>query len=261
MFTPRIELDVLTKATVLRFKDVTGEDTVYATATTGWDGDAGIDSTTVSAAELTVTDPNGDEIVIDCLADILAADPITSDDEIVFDDETGEWVDGFYDVTYDVYMVADAYTAVADYSGTVTGTVQVTAAGHAVVTGQKVTIAGVSGDYDGDYAAVKIDANSFYIYATFTATDSGNFTPYYSNDFTPFVYSNAEMAIERMYVTYAQMAEGSEADEYLKQCEELMGLLNSLKSALAASTTAVVNNIYGRITRILDFNSIELTYS
>jgi hypothetical protein len=258
MFTPVIDLEVKNKATVLAFSDITGEDTVYATAGTGWDGGAGIDSTSVSAAELTVTDPNGDDVTIDCLADILAADPVTADAVIDFDEETGEWVDGYYTAVYDVYMVVDAYTAVADNGD---GTVRITAAGHAVVTGQKVTITGVSGDYDGDYDAVWNDANTFDIAATFTATDSGAFTPYYSNTFYPFIYANVEMALERMYAVFAAMDEGHEADEYLKQCELVKGLYNALKSALATASTTVVNNIYGRITRILDFNSIELTYS
>lgn len=258
MFTPSITLDVLTKATVLRFTDETDVDTG---AGTGWDGIAGIASASVSAAELVITDPNDEIFTVNCLADIAAASPVIAGEDIVFDDLTGEWVDGYYNVDYKVKMVSDAFTKVEDYSGTVAGTVKITAAGHLVTTGMKVTIVSVTGDYDGDFSAVRIDGNTFYIVSDFTTDDTGTFVPFYSTVFTPFVYANVEMALERMYATFAAMDEGTEADEYLKHCEDVMGLYNSLKHAIATASSTIVNNIYGRITRILDFYSIELTYS
>ena len=96
MFTPTIDLKVLTNATVLRITDTTGPDTGDGTK---WDGTSGIDSTNVSAASLVVTDPNGDVTTIDVTTTITGDDPITGD--IVFTDQTGEWVDGYYNVVYD----------------------------------------------------------------------------------------------------------------------------------------------------------------
>ena len=158
-------------------------------------------------------------------------------------------------------MVPAAFTAVSDYSGTVSGTIRFTSLNHGVQTGMKVTIVGIGGIYDGNYDAVRIDANFFYVYNTFTVTDNGVITPYYSNTFSPFVFSNVEMAIDRMLAVFCNMDEGTEGDEYLKQVQLLNGLLLALRSAITTTTVARINNIYGRITRMLDFNDIELTYS
>jgi len=258
MFTPVIDLEVLTKATVLRFSDITDVDTGDGTK---WDGVAGVDSTDVTAATLGVTDPNGLITTLNVLALITAADPILSGDEIVFTDITGEWVDGYYSAVYNVWMQATAITAFADYSGTVAGTVLVTSATHLIETGMKVTIAGTT-NYNGFYSATKVNANTYYITAIWVVDDAaGTSTPCYSNTFTPFVYANVEMALEKMYAIFAEMDESTEADEYLKHIELCNGLLNALKSAITTTTVARVNNIYGRITRILDFNNMDLLYT
>jgi hypothetical protein len=258
MFTPTIDLQVLNRSTVLRFSDTTGVDTGDGTK---WDGIAGLDSTDVTAATLTITDPNDEDTVIDVAADIAAADPILAGDEIVFDDQTSEWVDGYYSVQYDVWMVATNITVFADYSGTVAGAVLVTSALHLVQTGMKVTIAATT-NYNGFYDATYINANQYYIIATWVADDAtGTSTPCYSNTFVPFVFSNVEIALEKMYAIFAEMDESVEADEYLKQIETCNGLLNTLKSAITTVSTASVNNIYGRITRILDYNNMDLIYS
>ena len=255
MFTPEIDLEVWTRSTVLRFTDTTGPDTGDSTK---WDGVAGLSSALVSAAYLTITDPNGDITIEDVSAEIAAAAPVL--DDIQFDDVTGEWVDGFYNVVYDIHMQSTNITAFADYSGTVAGTVKVTSATHLVQTGMKVTIAGTT-NYDGIYDATRISANEYYITATWVADDAtGTSVPFYSNDFIPFVYSNAEIGINKMYAIFAEMKESTEADEYLGQAEFANGLLSALKSAITTTSTARINNIYGRITRILDFNSIDLIY-
>ena len=258
MFTPILDLEVLTKATVLRFTDVTGIDTG---ADTKWDGAGTTSSASVTKAELTVTDPNGTDTTISVGLLINAAWPVTAGEEIVFTDIPGEWIDGFYSVEYNVWMTVSNFISVANYAMTVPGTVLITAIGHSVHTGQKVTIVGVNGYYDGDYDATYVNANSFYISATFTLTDDGTATPYYSTTFHPFVFANVEMAIERMLATFANMDESVEGDDYLKQVILLNGLLWALRSAITTTTVARINNIYGRITRILDFHNIELTYS
>lgn len=256
MFTPVIDLEVRTRSTVLRFTDTTGPDTGDGTK---WDGIAGLDSTDVSAATLVITDPNAEETTLDVLALITAADPVLTD--IVFTDITGEWVDGYYSVVYNVWMAGTAITAFADYSATVAGTVKVTSATHLLETGMKVTITG-STSYNGTFDVTKIDANNYYITDTWVADDAaGTSTPLHSNTFVPFVFSNVEIALDKMYAIFAEMDEGAEGDEYLKQIELCNGLLNALKSAITTTTVARVNNIYGRITRILDFNNMDLVYS
>jgi len=255
MFTPEIDLEVWTRSTVLRFTDTTGPDTGDGTK---WDGIAGLDSALVSAAYLTITDPNDVEVIEDVSAEIAAASPVLGD--ITFDDVTGEFVDGYYTVVYDVHMQSTNITAFADYSGTVAGTVKVTSTTHLVQTGMKVTIAGTT-NYDGTYDATYISANEYYITATWVADDAtGTSVPYYSDTFLPFVFSNAEIGINKMYAIFAEMQESTDADEYLKQIELANGLLNALKSAIATTSADKINNIYGRITRILDYNSIDLIY-
>jgi hypothetical protein len=258
MFTTVLDLEVLKKATILRFTDVTYNDTGDGTK---WDGVGGIPSFAVSLAEIEVTDPNGSSYTVDCTADINAAWPVTAGEDIVFDDIEGEFVDGFYTVVYNVWMTPAAFPSVEDYSATIPGAVLFNAPAHGLVTGMKVTIAGLIGTYDGNYDAVRVNDNQFYIIHAWTVTDSGDATPYYSNTFSPFVFANVEMAIDRMLAVFCNMDESSEGDDYLKQVMLLKGLLMALRSAIVTTTADRINNIYGRITRILDFNSIELTYT
>ena len=255
MFTPVIDLKVLTRSTVLRFSDTTGPDTGDGTK---WDGIAGLNSSLVSAATLQITDPNGSIISLDVKASIAAAHPVIKD--IIFPDQTGQWVDGYYTVLYNVLMTATAIIDVSDYSATVDGTIKIHSTAHLVQTGMSVSITGGAGKYTGFYSATKIDANNYYISHAFTGTDTSTSTPCYSNTFVPFVFSNVEMAIEKMYAIYAEMEEGSDSDDYLKQVEFCNGLLNALQSAITTTTAAKVNNIYGRITRILDYNNMDLIY-
>jgi len=260
MFTPIIDLEVSTRSTVLTFSDITGADAL--TPSTKWDGVSGLDSTLVTATTLVVTDPNSDVSTLDVAATIAAADPILVDEEITFNDITGEWVDGYYSVVYNIWMTGVAITGVTDYSGTEAGTVLITTvAPHLIETGMKVLIAGIAGHYDGTHDATYVAADTYYITATYIATDTGTSTPLYYNTYTPFVYSNVEIALEKMYAIFAEMDEGVEGDEYLKQIELCNGLLNTLKSAITTTTVARVNNIYGRITRILDYNNMDLIYS
>jgi hypothetical protein len=255
MFTPILDLEVLTKATVLRFTDVTGPD---VGTNTKWDGVGGISSIAVTAAEILVTDPEGSTTTLDVTATINASWPVT--DDIVFPDITGEWIDGFYTAVYNVHMVAVNIAAFDDYGG---GRVKVTAMAHNTLTGMRVTIDGTT-NHDGTYDATFINANEYYITAVYIAEAGGigkTTTPYYSNSFSPFVFSNVEMAIDRMLAVFCNMDESSEGDDYMKQIIFLNGLLWALRSAITTTTVARINNIYGRITRILDFNNIELTYT
>jgi hypothetical protein len=256
MFTPTIDLKVLTNATVLKIKDTTGPDTGDGKK---WDGISGIDSTNVSLATLVVTDPNGDITTIDVTSTILASDPVLGD--IVYPDQLGEWVDGYYAIVYNIYMATTAITMFEDNSGNAVGTVKVTSATHLLETGMKVLIAGTT-NYNGLYDVTKIDADTFYITSVFVGNDAtGTSTPVYSNIFSKFAYANAYNAITRMYQTFSAMQESNEADDYLKQCNTAFGLLMALVSSLDSNTIVAVDNIYGRLMRILDYNNIELQFT
>jgi hypothetical protein len=89
---------------------------------------------------------------------------------------------------YDTFQgdgdLSGAITAFANYSSTVAGTVQVTDASHGLDTGDRITIASLPDAYydtassnsDSNYEITKINANSFYISATYSAEDSGTWT-------------------------------------------------------------------------------------
>ena len=256
MFTPAISFDAISNATVLRIIDITGPDTG---AGTKWDGVSGVDSSLVSAAEFIITDPNGDVITLDVKSILSAAHPITGN--VSFPDQVGQWVDGYYDLVYNIYMVGTSITKFEDYSGTVPGTIKVTSVGHLLTTGMKTVITGTT-NYNGTFDVTKIDADTFYITGTFVSDDAtGNSTPLYSHSFLTFVYANASNGITRMYQVFSAMQDGNEADDYLKQCNTAFGLLQSLINAYGSASPSIVNNIYGRVTRILDYNSIELQYT
>ena len=75
--------------------------------------------------------------------------------------------------TSNVGVNNSAITAFADYSGTVSGTVSATSTAHGLITGDLITIKdGSIGAYDGEEVITKIDANSFYFTATFSATET-----------------------------------------------------------------------------------------
>ena len=75
-----------------------------------------------------------------------------------------------------VGATSGAITAFADYSGTVTGAVQVTSGTHGLSTGMRVTISGTT-SYNGTFTVTRINANTFYIIDTWVADDAtGTFT-------------------------------------------------------------------------------------
>jgi len=70
------------------------------------------------------------------------------------------------------HIVQGSITAFADYSGTVAGTVKVTSNAHGLTTGWPVTISGTT-SYNATYTSVTvIDANNFYVTATWVANDA-----------------------------------------------------------------------------------------
>ena len=89
---------------------------------------------------------------------------------------------------YDTFQgdgdLSGTITAFADYSGTVSGTTRVYDTSHGLDTGDRVSITSSPDSYydtassnsDGNYEITKIDADYFYISATYSAEDSGTWT-------------------------------------------------------------------------------------
>ncbi len=75
------------------------------------------------------------------------------------------------DVTVSDGTDTGSITAFADYSGTVAGAVLVTSAAHGLASHQQVTITGTT-NYNATELVVKVDANTFYIIATWVSDDA-----------------------------------------------------------------------------------------
>jgi len=77
----------------------------------------------------------------------------------------------FAKVELPVSVDSTTITVFADYSGTVTGTVLVTAASHGLITGDLVEIDDTT-NYDEEYQITRVDDDTFYITATWVADDA-----------------------------------------------------------------------------------------
>ena len=97
---------------------------------------------------------------------------------------SGERTKEIYDTFQGDGDLSGTITTFANYTSTVSGTVQVTDASHGLDTGDRITITSSPDSYydtassnsDGNYEITKIDANNFYISATYSAEDSGTWT-------------------------------------------------------------------------------------
>ena len=92
--------------------------------------------------------------------------------------------------------------SVADYSGTVAGTVLITDVGHGLSTGDNITILGTT-SYNGQYSITKVDADTFYATATYVATETGTWHQHeYSlpSDF----HKSMQMKIGSQFPKYVQ---------------------------------------------------------
>jgi len=250
MFTPDLDLKVATRCTMFQVQDKTGVDTGDGTK---WDGVAGLDSSTLTAANIRIVSPSGTYTDNDVLTDITS--PVT--DEFWFSDLTGTQVDGLHNLIYTLKTTNIAITAYADYGTTVTGTVLVTSAGHPLVTGMYVNILDGT-NYIGEYLVTKIDANTFYITATWVADDgatTGTIT--YKSTFYPYVYCAIEAGIEKMYANLSRMVIGETRDKYLNDANTADGLFKALKNAASSSNTDALDAILATLNQILDFNDVD----
>ena len=97
---------------------------------------------------------------------------------------TGEWTKEKYDTFQGDGNLSGPIGAFADYSGTVSGTTRIHDVAHGLESGDRVSITSSPDSYydtassnsDGNYEITKIDADYFYISATYSAEDSGTWT-------------------------------------------------------------------------------------
>lgn len=252
MFTPSLDLDVIYRCGYFRITDDTGPDTGDGTK---WDGVSGLDSSTVTEAIIDIVFPSGNETSIDVSATIVAANPIT--DDVDLGDHAGTYPDGLYNLVYKIKTDTFAITAFADYGATVPGTVSVTAAGHALETGEYVIITG-STNYNGTYQITKIDNNTFYIFATWVVNDGAcTGRRYYLSTFYPYVYCNLEAYRDRMYARIAQMTPGDTRDKWKDDARKVDDLLMCIKSAISSANITALSNLQAEANQIIDFYDID----
>tara|TARA_Y100000310_G_scaffold208332_1_gene208913 strand:- start:70 stop:717 length:648 start_codon:yes stop_codon:yes gene_type:complete len=103
---------------------------------------------------------------------------------------SGERTTEKYDTFQGDGNLSGTITTFANYTSTVSGTTLVTDASHGLATNDRITITSspdsyydtASSDSDGKYSITKVDANNFYITATYSAEDSGSWTSLFVND-------------------------------------------------------------------------------
>jgi len=250
MFTPDLDLQVVTRCTKFRIIDNTGVDTGDGDK---WDGVSGLDSSTLTSAIIRVVNPSAVYFDFDVLSQIV--NPVTG--PIKFTDCTGTRVDGLHNLIYRLKTVDKAISAYADYNATVPNTTKVTSGTHDMVTGNYVSISG-SEIYEGEYYVTKIDTNNYYISKAFVSDDGASTgTTMYVNYFYPYVYCEAEAGIDKMHANVSMMVAGADRDKYLRDAETAKGLLNSLKSAMTSSNTTALDAILAEINQILSINSVD----
>ena len=250
MFTPDLDLQVVTRCTKFRIIDKTGVDTGDGDK---WDGVSGLDRTLVTSAVVRVVNPSNIHTDYDVLSQI--SDPVTGN--ITFNDYTGTEVDGLHNLIYRLKLGSISISSFIDYTATVVNTTRCVANTHGLETGQYILIADTT-NYDGEYYVTIIDANNFYISKLFVADDGASTgTEMYINIFYPYVYCAAEAGKDKMFANISFMTPGDTRDLYLKDAQTVRGLLEALKSAITSSNTTALAAILAEINQILNYHSVD----
>lgn len=250
MFTPDLDLKVITRCSKFGIQDKTGVDTGDGDK---WSGVSGLDPSTLTSAVIRIVAPSGAYSDTDVLDQIPS--PVTG--TWWFDDMTGTSEDGLHNLVYKLQTTSINISAYADYSATVSGTTQVTSTGHALVTGMYIEIDD-SVSYNGEYMVTKIDDNNFYITADFVATEADTTaTKMFLSTFYPYVYCASEAGIQKMFANLSRMTHGERRRKYQDDANTAMGLLNALKSAITPSNLTALTAIQAEIDQILSFNNVD----
>lgn len=254
MFTPDLDLKVITRCTKFSIQDKTGVDTGDGTK---WKGVAGLDPATLSSAIVQIINPSGvanDEV--DVLSQVVANVTGTFD-TFWFNDMTGTSVDGLHNIIYKLKSTDIAITAFSNYGSTVFGTVRATSNTHGLVTGMYVDITG-STNYNGEHYVTRIDANTFYFSDTWVSNDgSCTGTKEYKSTFYPYVFCRSEAGVDKMFANLARMVPGTTRKKYLDDALTAWGLLQSLKSAISSSNTDALDAIQAEINQILSYYEVD----
>ncbi len=106
-----------------------------------------------------------------------------------------------------------AITAVADYSGTVSGTVLATSAGHDLQSGDTATITDTT-SYNGDHVITVVSSSTFHFEATFVATETG--TVQWTSDELRYRFAKPEsLRVTSVSVGASELTDWTREDIYL----------------------------------------------
>jgi hypothetical protein len=118
--------------------------------------------------------------------------------------DTSERTTERYDTFQGDGNLSGTITTFANYTSTVSGTTLVTDASHGLATNDRITITSspdsyydtASSDSDGKYSITKVDANNFYITATYSAEDSGSWTSLFIDNGLRITYKAKYSAVD-----------------------------------------------------------------
>ena len=251
MFTPNLDLSVVTRCSKFRIYDKTGIDTGDGK---GWNASTGPSAALLSSAIIRIIHPDATYVDVDVLSQI----PTPVAGEFLFSDITGTYLDGLYNLNYKLKTTDITILSFLDYSATISGTTKVNSVANGITTGMYASITGTT-NYNGDFYATRIDNDNFYITKAFVTDDGvSTGTKMYQSIFYPYVYCRAEAGINTLYANISRMVEGPTRDKYMDEANTLQGLLNSLKSAITSSNTNALDNLLAEINQLLDFREIEV---
>lgn len=111
-----------------------------------------------------------------------------------------------------------AITVVADYSGTVSGTVLVTSASHDLQSGDTATITDTT-SYNGDKVITVVSSDTFYFTDTFVATETGT-VQWTSDEFTYRFARPTSLRVTSMEVGGAKLTDFKREGIYLLTSQE-----------------------------------------
>lgn len=250
MFTPDLDLIVVTRCSKFRIQDKTGVDTGDGDK---WSGVSGLDPGTLTSAIVRIVAPSGVYSDVDVLSGI--PDPVVG--SFYFSDATGSGEDGLHNLIYKLQTTSVNVGSYEDYALTVFGTTKINATAHGFVTGMYTELADTE-NYDGEYMVTNINTGSFYITAPFVANETGTVAiKMFQSIFYPYVFCRSEAGVEKMYANLSRLPHGAKRNKYLQDALTVDGLLKALKSAITSANVEAMNYIQAELDQILSFNSVD----
>jgi len=138
---------------------------------------------TVMLAKQYVDNEENEKFLVHTTTNVYVYNIVSDVMECITEGEVVENCEDVWSVNANVTTILDAHitgtiASIANYGGTVAGTVLVTDATHGLSTGHSITITD-STTYDGTYIVTVVNANTFYITHAWGATSTGSWTTGY----------------------------------------------------------------------------------